>query len=84
MDHPEPSLRELFNQAKTRQDELDAIDPRSETFRESLRSIIDDLQQCQQLIRKISLFSTNEEVEDISTQDLQYVGLMVVPVGRVC
>ncbi|KAG9781356.1 hypothetical protein ABEF93_000725 [Exophiala dermatitidis] len=73
MENSEPSLRVLYNQAKARQDELDSLDPRSETFKECLQSIIDALQQCRNLIRKLSLFSTNEEVEDISTQDLQYL-----------
>ncbi|EXJ84389.1 hypothetical protein A1O3_05056 [Capronia epimyces CBS 606.96] len=73
MDNPAPSLRELFTEAKARQDELDTLDPRNSRFNESLQSIIDNLQQCRQLIRKLALFSANEELEDISTQDLQYL-----------
>ena len=68
----EPSLRRLFNQAKNQQDELDSLDPRSANFKDTLQSIIDNLQQCHQLMQQLSLFSTNEEVEDIATQDLQY------------
>ena len=69
----EPSLNGLFNQAKAQQDELDSLDPRSAKFKDTLQAIIDNLQACQQLIQQISLFSVNEEVEDISTQDLRYV-----------
>ena len=68
----EPSLSNLFNQAKTGQDELDSLDPRSAKFKHTLQAIVDNLQRCRQLIRQLAIFSTNEEVEDISTQDLQY------------
>jgi len=73
MDAPEPSLKELFNSAKTSQDDLDSLDPRSANFKGALQSIIDSLRRCRQLIQQLSLFSTNEEVEDVSTQDLQFV-----------
>ncbi|KIW33305.1 uncharacterized protein PV07_00163 [Cladophialophora immunda] len=73
MDTPEPSLKALFNQAKKQQEGLDSLDPRSAAFKHALQSIIDNLEQCRRLIQDLSLFSTNEEVEDISTQDLQYL-----------
>ena len=72
MDAPEPSLKELFQKTKTQHDDLDSLDPQSEAFKSSLQSIIESLEQCRQLIQQLSIFSKNEEVEDISTQDLQY------------
>lgn len=72
MDSPEPSLKELFNKSKEQQDDLEALDPQSAEFKRTLQSINDTLEKCQQLIQQLSIFSTNEEVEDISTQDLQY------------
>jgi signal transduction histidine kinase len=71
MDDSEPTLKGLFNDAKRDQDELNSLDPRSATFKDTLQSIIDDLQRCRQLIRQLSLFSKNEEIEDVATQDLQ-------------
>ncbi len=71
MDESEPTLKGLFHDAKRDQDELNSLDPRIATFKETLQSIIDKLQRCRQLIRQLSLFSKNEEIEDISTQDLQ-------------
>ncbi len=71
----EPSLRGLFNRAKNQQEELDSLDPRTGKFRDTLQAIIDNLQRCRQLIQQLALFSPNEEVEDISTQDLLYVGV---------
>ncbi|KIW64598.1 hypothetical protein PV04_09521 [Phialophora macrospora] len=69
----EPSLGALFKQAKDQQDELEGLDPRTAQFKDTLQSIIHSLELCRQLIQQLSLFSTNEEVEDISTQDLQYL-----------
>ncbi|OCT45259.1 hypothetical protein CLCR_05990 [Cladophialophora carrionii] len=69
----EPSLGALFKQANNQQDELESLDPRTAQYKDTLQSIIHNLERCRQLIRQLSLFSTNEEVEDISTQDLQYL-----------
>jgi hypothetical protein len=74
----EPSLSALFKQAKDQQDDLESLDPRTAQFKDTLQSIIHSLELCRQLIQQLSLFSTNEEVEDISTQDLQYTGLHLV------
>lgn len=71
----EPSLRGLFNQAKKQQDELDSLDLRTANSKDTLQAIIGNLERCRQLIQQLSMFSPNEEVEDISTQDLQYVGM---------
>lgn len=73
MEPSELSLKELFIEAKARQAELEHLDPRADVFSHTLQSIIVGLERCRQLIQQLSLFSRNEEVEDISTQDLQYV-----------
>lgn len=73
MEASEPGLKETYNEAKTRQNQLDALDPRSPSYKDTLQSIIDNFERCRQLIRQLALFSPNEEVEDIATQDLQYV-----------
>ncbi|KIW21493.1 hypothetical protein PV08_02073 [Exophiala spinifera] len=69
----EPSLKETYNEAKLRQTQLDSLDPRSSSYKDTLQSIIDNFERCRQLIRQLALFSPNEEVEDIATQDLQYL-----------
>jgi len=73
MDTSEPSLKGLYSDAKSQQEGLDSLDPRSSAFKTTLQSIISSLRRCQELIQQLSLFSKNEEVEDISTQDLQFV-----------
>ncbi|RMZ75672.1 hypothetical protein DV737_g5165, partial [Chaetothyriales sp. CBS 132003] len=69
----EKSLAELFNSAKAKQESLDELDARTATFKERLQGAIDELQECSRLVEQASLFSANEEVEDISTKDLQYL-----------
>lgn len=73
MDNSGSSLRQLFTSARGRQQELDAHDPRSNVYQESLHSAISSLEECRQLLSKLAVFSLNEEVEDISTNDLQYL-----------
>lgn len=74
METSDSSLKELFVRTKSQQDELELLEPQSEAFKTSIQSIIDSLEKCRQLIQKLSIFSSNEEVEDISTNDLQYGG----------
>jgi hypothetical protein len=64
-----PSLRELFSSAKGKQGELDdGVAGRQEI----LQSAISAFEECRNLISKLAIFSPNEEVEDVSTQNLQY------------
>jgi hypothetical protein len=73
MDLGEPSLKELFNRTKTQQDDLDNLEPQSAAFSATLASLSQSLERCRELIQQLALFSPNEEVEDIATQDLQYL-----------
>jgi immunoglobulin-binding protein 1 len=67
------SLGQTFRQAKDNQQELDSLDPRSDGFKEMLSSVVRDLERCQKLVVELSIFSPNEELEDISTQNIQYL-----------
>ena len=69
MDVSGSSLQELYSSAKSKQEELDSG---SATHQEILQSAISAFEECHKLIAKLAVFSSNEEVEDISTQDLQY------------
>lgn len=71
----ERSLGELFKQAKQDQDELDLLDPRTEEFKDLLGSCIDILSRCSQLVDRLALFSPNEEIEDVSTSNIQFLGI---------
>ncbi|KAI5301814.1 hypothetical protein KEM56_001335 [Ascosphaera pollenicola] len=54
--------------------ELDtAADSTSETYKDQLRNAINKLEECQNRIAQVSLFSSNESLEDINTSDLPYL-----------
>ena len=69
MDVSGSNLRELYSAAKGKQEEIDSG---SATHQEILQSAISAFEECRNLVAKLAVFSSNEEVEDISTQDLQY------------
>lgn len=75
MAEQDKSLSNLFKKAKSDQDELDPLDPRSDDFKSLLQSCISSLKQCQDLIDRLALFSPNEELEDIATNNIQYLGV---------
>ena len=72
-DIPDRSLREIYVEARAQKDQLDDLDPRSSAFKETLQATIRDLEQCQKLIDDLSIFSPNEDLEDLSTQSVQYL-----------
>src|SRR5947209_6949204 len=69
MDVSGSNLRELFFSAKRKQEEIDSG---SATHQEILQSAISAFEECRNLVAKLAIFSSNEGIEDISTQDLQY------------
>lgn len=75
MSENETSLGDLFKSAKAIQEDLDVLDPRSVEFKQLLQSTISTLQQCQTLVDRLALFSTNEDLDDISTNDVQYLSI---------
>ena len=75
MDHSGQSLHDLFIKAKQRQDSLDHGDPRSQEYRSAIQKLQQTYEQCRNLISQLALFSTNEEIDDISTQNIQYLSV---------
>lgn len=71
----EISLRDLFRSAKTKQEDIDSLDPRSEEFKTNLQVCVSILKQCSDLVDRLSLFSTNEDLDDVSTSNIQYLGI---------
>ncbi len=67
------SLRESFNQVKHDQQQLESLDPRTDAYKDHLAAAVLGLVRCQKLVKDISVFSPNEELEDISTQNLQFL-----------
>jgi hypothetical protein len=72
-DQPQ-SLRALFDAAKTNKTSLEhSAEPTSDAYRDAVAATIAKLEKCQKLIGQVSLFSSNEGLEDISSADLQYI-----------
>ena len=67
------SPKAAFASAKLHQKDIGSLDPRSDTAKEAVRSTITDLEQCQKLLQTASVFSHNEDLEDITTESLQYL-----------
>uniref|UniRef100_A0A093VKU8 Uncharacterized protein C63.05 n=1 Tax=Talaromyces marneffei PM1 TaxID=1077442 RepID=A0A093VKU8_TALMA len=71
-DQPQ-SLKELLQTAKAQKQSIEySAEPNSDAYRQEVSATIDKLQECQRLISQLSLFSSNEGLEDISTSNLQY------------
>lgn len=66
------TLQALFLSAKKKQEQLNRIDPGSETYKELQHATISELKECQNLVTRTAMFSVNEEIDDISTQDIPY------------
>ncbi|MDI1486523.1 MAG: Type 2A phosphatase-associated protein 42 [Ramalina farinacea] len=75
-DHQEASFSSLFATAKSKRSNLEAFASATDPlYQENVRSAIEALEQCRKLADRISLFSPNELLEDISSNDLQYLSI---------
>ncbi|KAJ5312458.1 hypothetical protein PENANT_c027G07875 [Penicillium antarcticum] len=75
MEEPQ-SLRSLFASAKEQKDKLGSRgDTNTEAYRDDVNATIAKFQECQRQISMLSLFSSNESLEDVSTNDIQYMSL---------
>lgn len=73
MDEPQ-SLRSLFTDAKEQKDKLwSRGDTNAETYRDEVNAAVSKFQECQRQVSMLSLFSSNELLEDVSSSDLQYI-----------
>lgn len=72
MEEPQ-SLRSLFASAKEQKSALGSRgDTNAESYRHEINATIAKFQECQRQVSMLSLFSSNELLEDISTSDIQY------------
>lgn len=70
-DQPQ-SLKELLQAAKAQKQSIEySAEPNSDAYRQEVSDTINKLQECQRLISQLSLFSSNEGLEDVSTSNLQ-------------
>ncbi|KAF2754589.1 TOR signaling pathway regulator [Pseudovirgaria hyperparasitica] len=70
------NLRGLFAEAQAKSRDLESTwDTNSATFQENLSITIDTYEECLEAVERVSLFSPNESLEDISSGDLQYLNI---------
>lgn len=68
------SLRSLFYSAKEDKSSLESRgDTNSETYRDLVNATITKFKECQRQVGIVSLFSSNESLDDLSTGDIQYI-----------
>ncbi|KAI1211026.1 TAP42-like family protein [Annulohypoxylon truncatum] len=68
------TLKSVFQAAEKQRIALEGTyEANSPTYQEDLANTIELYHECTQIINKISLFSPNEELEDIATSDLPYL-----------
>ncbi|PYH96285.1 TOR signaling pathway regulator [Aspergillus ellipticus CBS 707.79] len=73
MEQPQ-NLRSLFADAKAEKTALEARpDSNTDAYRSDVSATIAKLEECQRQVGLLSLFSSNEPLEDISTTDIQYL-----------
>ncbi|KAI5286341.1 hypothetical protein KEM52_002035 [Ascosphaera acerosa] len=73
-DGADQSLRALFQRALAAQDRLATLaDSTGEAYRQAVQAAVADLETCQRRIAQVSVFSSNEGVEDVTTSDLPYL-----------
>lgn len=76
MEEQPQSLRALFSRAEQERSQLEASpNSISATFQENLSSAILTYEECIRVADRVSLFSPNETLDDISSGDLQYLPL---------
>ncbi|KAI9756899.1 MAG: hypothetical protein M4579_003653 [Chaenotheca gracillima] len=68
------SIRSLFNTAEQQRKALESLeDGNSSRYQDNLVTAVETYEQCRRVTHQLSLFSSNEGVEDISSTDLQYL-----------
>jgi hypothetical protein len=67
------SLRALFESAKAQKKSLESDSPISNpSYQDKLNATISTFERCQAVVSGLSIFSSNESLEEVSTADLQY------------
>lgn len=68
------NLRSLYRQAESQRSELDNYpNTISDTYQQNLASAIASYEECLKLVHSLSLFSPNEDLEDLNSRDLEYL-----------
>jgi len=70
----EQSIKSLFSSAELQRKDIEASwDSNTATYQQNLAAAISTYEECLKLADRLSLFSPNETLEDLTSGDLQYV-----------
>ncbi|CAN6635708.1 type 2A phosphatase-associated protein 42 [Trichomonascus vanleenenianus] len=71
------TLKELYRQSLKLKENLESKGLRQDTpeFRSELASVIRSFEQSKKLADSVAMFSSNEGLEDLNAQDIQYMGI---------
>ena len=76
------SIKSLFGSAERQRKEIEASwDSNTATYQQNLAAAISTYESCLQLADRLSLFSPNETLEDLTSGDLQYASDCLSMVG---
>jgi len=76
MSDRQQSLQSLFAAAKAQKHALElCLDTNSESYHSGFNDEVNKFKECEQLVAQLSLFSSNESLEDVATADLQYLSV---------
>lgn len=74
MEDDPQTLKSCWTQAERHRRNLEnSLDSNGDAFQENVASAIAQYQECLKIAAQISLFSSNETLEDVSSHDLQYL-----------
>jgi hypothetical protein len=72
--HKNMSIRSLFESAERQRKEIEASwETNTATYQQNLAAAISTYEECLLLADRLSLFSSNETLEDLTSSDLQYL-----------
>jgi immunoglobulin-binding protein 1 len=67
------TLKEVFTEAESKRRQLDDLqNSNTDEFQHTLLSAIATYERCLEFVEKLSLFSPNEDIDDLSSDTLQY------------
>jgi hypothetical protein len=69
------NIRSLFANAKGLHRQLDSWQSTGELYQDHLRTAIATFEECRQLADSVSMFSPNETLDDLSSQNLQFLSI---------
>lgn len=73
-DEDQTSLRSLYDTAERQRHEIEgSYDYQSDAYQDKLCSAVNAYQKCKTLVDQLSLFSSNEGLEDVSSSEIRWV-----------